>query len=220
MEGDTRALLSSIDRVSLIISDKLKSPLRCVFDSNLLKISTKTAIGDAYDECPLSGDGGGLEIGFNNKYLMDALKAAPADRLRLEFLRRPQFYETDGMSIIWHGNYVRWMEEARTDFMDQLGFPYSRAVEAGIDFALTDISCKYRAMTRFGEELAITVFIRRLSPAKLELGYEMREASTGELKAEGTSGHFFYDRAKGRPVALKKALPEVYRLLEALTTPD
>ena len=84
VEGDTRALLSSIDRVSLIISDKLKSPLRCVFDSNLLKISTKTAIGDAYDECPLSGDGGGLEIGFNNKYLMDALMAAPADKVRLE----------------------------------------------------------------------------------------------------------------------------------------
>ena len=84
VEGDTRALLSSIDRVSLIISDKLKSPLRCVFDSNLLKISTKTAIGDAYDECPLSGDGGGLEIGVNNKYLMDALKAAPADKVRLE----------------------------------------------------------------------------------------------------------------------------------------
>ena len=84
VEGETRALLSSIDRVSLIISDKLKSPLRCVFDSNLLKISTKTAIGDAYDECPLSGDGGGLEIGFNNKYLMDAPKAAPADKVRLE----------------------------------------------------------------------------------------------------------------------------------------
>ena len=84
VEGETRALLSSIDRVSLIISDKLKSPLRCVFDSNLLKISTKTAIGDAYDECPLSGNGGGLEIGFNNKYLMDALKAAPADKVRLE----------------------------------------------------------------------------------------------------------------------------------------
>lgn len=84
VEGETRALLSSIDRVSLIISDKLKSPLRCVFDSNLLKISTKTAIGDAYDECPLSGDGGGLEIGFNNKYLMDALKAAPADKVRME----------------------------------------------------------------------------------------------------------------------------------------
>lgn len=84
IEGDTRMLLSSIDRVSLIISDKLKSPLRCIFDNNVLRLSTKTAIGDANDVCPLDGDGGGLEIGFNNKYLMDALKAAPADRVRLE----------------------------------------------------------------------------------------------------------------------------------------
>lgn len=84
VEGDARTLLSSIDRVSLIISDKLKSPLRCVFGDNILDINTKTAIGDAADQCPLEGDGGGLEIGFNNKYLMDALKAAPADRVRLE----------------------------------------------------------------------------------------------------------------------------------------
>ena len=84
VEGETRTLLSSIDRVSLIISDKLKSPLRCVFDNGVLKISTKTAIGDAYDQCPIQGDGEGLEIGFNNKYLMDALKAAPADKVRLE----------------------------------------------------------------------------------------------------------------------------------------
>ena len=85
IEGETRALLSSIDRVSLIISDKLKSPLKCIFEQNVLKISTKTAIGDAADQCPITGDGQELEIGFNNKYLMDALKAAPADRLRLEF---------------------------------------------------------------------------------------------------------------------------------------
>jgi len=85
VEGETRALLSSIDRVSLIISDKLKSPLRCVFGDGLVSITTKTGIGDAADQCPITGDGQELEIGFNNKYLMDALKAAPADRLRLEF---------------------------------------------------------------------------------------------------------------------------------------
>ena len=85
IEGDTRTLLQSIERVSLIISDKLKSPLRCVFGDGMLSISTKTGIGDAADQCPITGDGQGLEIGFNNKYLMDALKAAPADRLRLEF---------------------------------------------------------------------------------------------------------------------------------------
>ena len=82
--GETRALLAAIDRVSLIISDKLKSPLRCIFGDQVLKISTKTAIGDAYDECPIQGSGSDLEIGFNNRYLMDALKAAPADKVRLE----------------------------------------------------------------------------------------------------------------------------------------
>lgn len=82
--GETRKLLTSIDRVSLIISDKLKSPLRCVFDDGVLKITTKTGIGDAADQCAIAGNGDGLEIGFNNRYLMDALKAAPADKVRLE----------------------------------------------------------------------------------------------------------------------------------------
>lgn len=82
--GETRKLLASIDRVSLIISDKLKSPLRCIFGDNVLSITTKTGIGDAADQCPIEGDGGGLEIGFNNRYLMDALKAAPAEKVRLE----------------------------------------------------------------------------------------------------------------------------------------
>lgn len=85
VECDTRALLSSIERVSLIISEKLKSPLRCVFGDGMVSITTKTAIGDAADQCAIIGSGQDLEIGFNNKYLMDALKAAPADRLRLEF---------------------------------------------------------------------------------------------------------------------------------------
>ena len=85
VEVEARALLSSIDRVSLIISEKLKSPLRCVFGDGVVSITTKTAIGDAADQCATAGDGGGLEIGFNNKYLMDALKAAPADKLRMEF---------------------------------------------------------------------------------------------------------------------------------------
>ena len=70
---------------SLIISEKLKSPLRCKFSDGMVDINTKTAIGDAADQCPIKGDGKDLEIGFNNKYLMDALKNAPADRLRLEF---------------------------------------------------------------------------------------------------------------------------------------
>lgn len=84
VEGNTKELLTAIDRVSLIINENNKSPLRCVFGDGVLRISTKTAIGDAQDQCPISGSGSDLEIGFNNRYLMDALKAAPAQQVRLE----------------------------------------------------------------------------------------------------------------------------------------
>ena len=133
------------------------------------------------------------------------------------YLHKVQFYETDGMSIVHHGNHILWMEEARTDFMDQIGFPYSKAVEAGIDFAVYSVSCAYRSMTRFGETVAISMSVNKLQAAKLELGYRMTDAATGQLRAEGTSVHFFYDRTKGKPVALKKALPEVYGILYGLT---
>ncbi len=82
--ASTRQLLQSIERVSLIITDKLKSPLRCVFGDGQLHINTKTAIGDAYDCCPVEGNGEDLEIGFNNRYLMEALKAAPADTVNIQ----------------------------------------------------------------------------------------------------------------------------------------
>ena len=69
------------DRVSLIIDDRSKNPLRCVFGENLLTITCSTPLGRAEDCCPLEGDGGGMIVGFNNSYLMDALKAAPAEKL-------------------------------------------------------------------------------------------------------------------------------------------
>lgn len=80
----TRSLIESIDRVSVVISDKQKSPVRCVFGEDQILLSAKTGNGEAKDVCRVSGDGGGLEIGFNNRYLMEALKYAPADEVQLE----------------------------------------------------------------------------------------------------------------------------------------
>ena len=82
--AETKALIESIDRVSVVISDKLKSPVRCVFDHDKLMLSARTGNGEARDVCYLSGDGGGLEIGFNNRYLMEALRYAPADSVKIE----------------------------------------------------------------------------------------------------------------------------------------
>lgn len=82
--ANTKSLINSIDRVSVVISEKQKSPIQCVFDYGKVTMSAKTVSGEARDICPVDGDGGGLTIGFNNRYLMDALKYAPADSVRLE----------------------------------------------------------------------------------------------------------------------------------------
>ena len=82
--ADTKSLIESIDRVSVVISDKLKSPVRCIFDFDKVLLSAKTGNGEAKDVCRISGDGNGLEIGFNNRYLMEALRYAPADTVRIE----------------------------------------------------------------------------------------------------------------------------------------
>ena len=81
---DTKTMMESLDRVSVVISEKLKSPVRCVFGQNMATFSARTANGDAKDICKLNGDGKDLEIGFNNRYLSEALRYAPADTVRLE----------------------------------------------------------------------------------------------------------------------------------------
>jgi len=77
-------LTSSIERVGLIVSEKYKSPVRCVFGNQVLQMRTNTTIGAAEDQCSIAGDGKELEIGFNVRYLADALRAIPSEEVVLE----------------------------------------------------------------------------------------------------------------------------------------
>lgn len=82
--ANVAALTDSIERVSLIISEKIKSPVRCVFSQDRADFRTTTTIGTAHDVCAMSGDGKDLEIGFNCRYLLDALRAVPTGEVMLE----------------------------------------------------------------------------------------------------------------------------------------
>ncbi len=77
-------LASSIERVGLIVSEKYKSPVRCIFSDNVLQLRTNTTIGAAEDRCAIAGDGKELEIGFNVRYLADALRAIPSEEVTME----------------------------------------------------------------------------------------------------------------------------------------
>lgn len=77
-------LASSMERVGLIVSEKYKSPVRCVFGNQELQLRTNTTIGAAEDRCSFAGDGKELEIGFNVRYLADALRVIPGEEVTLE----------------------------------------------------------------------------------------------------------------------------------------
>ena len=83
LKADVRSLMTSIDRVSLILHDNTKNPLRCIVGENMLYLSSLTAIGSASDQCPVEGTGDDLHIGFNHRFMMDALKAVPTEEAKL-----------------------------------------------------------------------------------------------------------------------------------------
>ncbi len=81
---NTRNFMDSVERISLLITDRIKSPIRCIFSDNQIKLSCSTAIGKANDEIDAPIQGTGVEIGFNNRYLIDALKNAECDEVLIE----------------------------------------------------------------------------------------------------------------------------------------
>ena len=80
---DVRSFIDSIERTSLLITDRLKSPLRCIFDENSIRISTVTSLGTANDRLSCITEGKRVEIGFNNIFLLDALKACSIDEVKI-----------------------------------------------------------------------------------------------------------------------------------------
>lgn len=80
---DVKTFIDSIERTSLLITDRLKSPLRCIFDENSIRISTVTSLGTANDRLSCITEGNRVEIGFNNIFLLDALKACSIDEVKI-----------------------------------------------------------------------------------------------------------------------------------------
>lgn len=134
----------------------------------------------------------------------------------MEYIHQAQYYETDQMGIIHHSNYIRWMEEARIAYMDKMGFPYRAVEEAGIISPVLSVQCEYKSMTRFGDRVAVEVKLSEFRGVKYSICYVMRDEKSREVRALGKSSHCYLNK-NGRPVNIKKELPELYeKMMEAL----
>ena len=131
-----------------------------------------------------------------------------------EYTHLVQYYETDKMGITHHSNYVRWMEEARVDYLKQIGWDYARLESEGIISPVVSINCKYKHSTTFSEKVVITVSIEEYTGIKLKLKYTMKN-STGELVCEGNSEHCFVSK-EGKILMIKKDFPKFHETLTSL----
>ena len=119
-----------------------------------------------------------------------------------------KYYETDQMGIIHHSNYIKWMEEARMDLMDQIGLNYKQMEELEIISPVLSVSCEYHSMVHFDDTVVIETKITKYNGIKMDLEYRMTDKETGKLRTTARSSHCFLNRS-GRPLSLKRSYPEI-----------
>lgn len=86
---ETKRLIESIERTSLIITDK-SSPLRLIVENDVLKFSSVTALGTASDRMAADIEGKNIEIGFNNRFVLDCLKVCDVEKIKIEMISANQ----------------------------------------------------------------------------------------------------------------------------------
>ena len=127
------------------------------------------------------------------------------------YRHKVQYYETDKMGITHHANYIRWMEEARIDFLSRIGFSYRKLEEMGVVSPVLSLDCRYLAPTTFDDEVFITVSVTEFRGVKLRLSYVMENAA-GKTVCEASSEHGILSR-EGRLIRIKKEYPDLYEAL-------
>ena len=123
-----------------------------------------------------------------------------------------KYYECDKMGIVHHSNYVRFMEEARVDWMDQLGYGFDQLEAEGVVSPVIAISCQYKHPSTFKDVISIEVKVAETSALKISFDYTMKVGD--KLVCTASSTHCFLEN--GRPVMPEQRFPELYRKIREL----
>lgn len=127
----------------------------------------------------------------------------------IPYQHKVQYYETDAMAIVHHSNYIRWFEEARLDYLEQIGLPYDEIENRRILIPVLAASCQYRQSVKFGETVVIDTKIQEFTGLKFTVCYKIYNMEKSVLHAEGETEHCFLDD-KFRPIRLKREAADIY----------
>lgn len=129
---------------------------------------------------------------------------------------RVRYAETDQMGVVYHANYVVWMEIGRVEYFRAAGIRY-RDLERdeGILLVVVEAHCRYHSPARYDEEVTVRTWVEESNPRMITFGYEMTDSATGRHLATGETKHVFCGRDQ-KPQKLPKNLRATFGIL----TPD
>lgn len=120
------------------------------------------------------------------------------------YKRRVKFYETDGMQVVYHANYLRYFEEARVEYLREGKLDLTELMDEGIVFPIVEVDVKYHQSARYDEVLLIKTYLRKVDRARLVFEYEVVSEKSGALLTTGRTVNTYTDMHTGRIVRLPK----------------
>lgn len=123
-----------------------------------------------------------------------------------EYIHKVTYYECDRMGITHHSNYIRFMEEARVDFLDRIGHGFEKIEADGIVSPVLEVECQYKKSTTFQDEIRIEIMLCDVSTLKFSFLYTGRKGD--DVVFTGKTTHCFLE--KGRPVRIKERYPKLF----------
>ncbi len=93
---------------------------------------------------------------------------------------KAQFYDLDPMQVVWHGNYVRFLEQARCSLLDRIGFNYPEMARTRYIWPIVDMRIKYVRPIRFGQDVIVSASLSEYEN-RLKIDYRIRDAVSGEV---------------------------------------
>lgn len=104
---------------------------------------------------------------------------------------RPRYAETDQMGVIYHANYLIWMEMGRTELCKERGFNYKDMEKDGVYLAVVEANCRYLFPARYDDLIAVVTSIAEANKRFVRFDYEIRNAESSKLLSSGYTRHVF-----------------------------
>lgn len=140
--------------------------------------------------------------------------------MKIETPIRVRYAETDMMGVVYHANYLLYMEDARMDFLDKVGLPYMEIEEAGFMCPVYDVSLNYAHPLRYGEDAFVTTEVSSVRPVKTTYHQEVyRAGMTPGVDKPLVSADIvccIVRRDDFQPVSFKRELPKLYAKYQEL----